>query len=54
MLTLVKENKNEVNCTYSSNTKQYSNIVSFASKAKSNSNNKSQKNVLAAAKKIKW
>ena len=52
MLTLVNEEKRETIETKNKKTDNDSNVVSFASRVKSDK--KSQLNVLAAAKKLKW
>ena len=52
MLTLVKQENKDTKLAKKSVHQEGSNIVSFSSKARTNE--KSQKNVLAAAKKLKW
>lgn len=52
MLTLVRQDEKETKKSEHRNHKGNSNVISFASKAKTTE--KSQKNVLAAAKKLRW
>ena len=52
MLTLVRQEEKDSKNTKQSQSLNYINVVSFTQKVKTNE--KSQKNVLAAAKKLKW
>ncbi|EGQ9040750.1 hypothetical protein [Vibrio alginolyticus] len=52
MLTLVTKEEKDVKSSKDENKQSRSNVISFASKVRTNE--KSQKNVLSAAKKIKW
>lgn len=52
MLTLVTKEEKDIKSSKDGNNHSRSNVISFTSKARTNE--KSQKNVLSAAKKLKW